>query len=136
MARPRKYPVDADTAPVMDPVVEEKTEAVEEQPQPEIKHVFRLLKNYRPMDKFMVMEPSSDPESDEMLERKPKGFREYTEMVPGPYPGDDDEPRIIRAATDEWAKVAKGTLIKVTKNDANHLRNNRLGEYVGHAEFS
>lgn len=73
----------------------------------------RLLKNYRPINAFKVME-LSDPEDPEspLIEREPAGR-----------PEEDG-----RRATDEWAKVWADMTIKLPRSEAESLVKRRLAE--------
>lgn len=89
----------------------------------------KLLKNYRPMGEFTILEHEDPGDLDSpLVERRPRGKRAAFKDIPGEYPGDDPIPHTVRAATDEWAKVKAGTIVKLPLDEARTVISKRIAE--------
>ncbi len=100
-------------AELEDEAGEDAAVEIKSRPKPKAKkdqlYEVKLLKNYRPAEGFMV--------NDGGIWRQPLGSPEKVE-----------DGKIVVVASAEHAKVPAGTLVRLSKNDAERVINNNLGE--------
>lgn len=108
--------------------------------RPEKLFPVRLLKNYRPMGRFLIVDQEEDEDGNvTYTDREPQGITEKDDWI------DENEPelgrRITRLATAERLKVfahrginkitgedLPNTIVKLPKDEANMLFRQKIGE--------